>query len=199
VSAAINIADFEQVYREHFTRLCYYALDLVGNMETAQDVVNDAAYNIWQRRDTVHGDKLEGLLFITVRNGCMNVLRHRKVQLAHTQELMRQASEVDDVDALREREQRLVEVQHVIEQMSPRTRYVLEQCYLNDRSYKDVAAVLEITTDGVKKHITKALATLRAHFNVENPRTRKNSSLDSTQKALSVVFITILIQLMLQS
>jgi|GEM_PF-201380 len=192
VREPINITQLEQVYRDNFTRLCYYALDLVGDMDTAQDVVNDAAYGIWQRRDSVYGDKLEGLLFVTVRNNCMNVLRRRKTRQEHADEVARLHDQIEDLDALREQEQRLAEVQEVIGQLPPRTRYVLEQCYLHDRSYKEVAAVLEITTDGVKHHITKALKVLREHFQVQ----AKKSSTSSTQKLMLLVLITILTQLM---
>lgn len=34
--------------------------------------------------------------------------------------------------------------------------------------YRDVAEQLSITTDGVKKHVMKALSTLRQHFHKEN-------------------------------
>ena len=48
--------------------------------------------------------------------------------------------------------------------MPPQRRFVLEQCFFHKKSYREVAAILGITTDGVKRHITTALRNLRDEF-----------------------------------
>ena len=61
---------------------------------------------------------------------------------------------------LEAQEERIAEVNRVIDSMSVKTQRVLQECYFNNRTYKETAAMLGITPDGVKKHITKAF---RAH------------------------------------
>ena len=48
---------------------------------------------------------------------------------------------------------------------SPKTRYILEQCYFHDRRYKDVAEEMNISVNTVKKHIMNALKTFRRELN----------------------------------
>ena len=64
-------------------------------------------------------------------------------------------------------EQRISEVRAEIDKMPPRTRFVLEQCYLEGHTYKEVGEMMDITSDGVKKHIVKAFSMLRTHFKVK--------------------------------
>lgn len=69
----------------------------------------------------------------------------------------------DDGDAdLMLRESRIEAVERELDTLPERTRYVLEQCYYRRRSYRDVADELGISTNGVKKHIVKAMAHLRS-------------------------------------
>ena len=64
-------------------------------------------------------------------------------------------------------EERINEISNVIDEMPCKTRFVIEQCYLEHHSYKEVAEMLDISTNGVKKHIMKALSLLRNHFDIK--------------------------------
>ena len=57
-----------------------------------------------------------------------------------------------------------------IRKMSSRTRYVLYEKYFNDRSYKEIAALLGISVDGVSKILTRAFARLRKICNAKNTK-----------------------------
>jgi RNA polymerase sigma-70 factor (ECF subfamily) len=45
--------------------------------------------------------------------------------------------------------------------LTPQTQLILQECYVNRKKYKEVAEELEISTNTVKKHIVKALKTIR--------------------------------------
>lgn len=65
---------------------------------------------------------------------------------------------------------RITEIGKVIDAMPSKTRFVIEQCYLEQHTYKEVAEMLDITTDGVKKHVVKAFSLLRNHFHIKKQR-----------------------------
>ena len=44
------------------------------------------------------------------------------------------------------------------------TRHILEECYLHEKKYKEVAAELNISISAVRKHIVKALKAIREEF-----------------------------------
>lgn len=59
-------------------------------------------------------------------------------------------------------EERMRVVREYIDQLPPKTKLVLEECYFNKKKYKEVASALDVSTNAVKKHIVKALSLLRA-------------------------------------
>ena len=64
-------------------------------------------------------------------------------------------------------DERLAQLSRAMEKLPDKTRFVLQQCYLEEHTYREVAEMLDITTDGVKKHVVKAFSVLREFFNVK--------------------------------
>ena len=63
------------------------------------------------------------------------------------------------------KEKRIEAIENEIAKMPERTQHILEQCYYNRHTYKEVAEEMGITTEGIKKQIARAMAQLRRHFN----------------------------------
>ena len=68
---------------------------------------------------------------------------------------------VDDID-----EERMRIISHVMGKMSKQTRFAVDQCYMEGKKYAEVAELMGISREGVKKHIVKALKMMREAFNV---------------------------------
>lgn len=58
-----------------------------------------------------------------------------------------------------EDDERLKDINAVIDTLRPKTRLVLQECYINRKSYKELADELEISTSGVKHHTVPASST----------------------------------------
>jgi len=163
----ITLNDFEKVYRDNYMRLFYYAFDILNDSEAAKDAVNEAAYSLWNRHESINPDKANGMLFVTVKNTCLNVLRKKKVRQNYEEYVIATSDKTEDIETLNQKEERIAKIQAELQKMSPRMRFVLEQCYFHNKKYKDVAELLSITTDGVKKHVSRGLAILREQLNVK--------------------------------
>ena len=64
----------------------------------------------------------------------------------------------------KEQDERMMKIQKVLDGMTPHTRHILEECYLHEKKYKEVAAELNISISAVRKHIVKALKAIREEF-----------------------------------
>ena len=84
-------------------------------------------------------------------------------------EYLQEAVEDEEGMTPEEYEERMNNVKQIISELPPRTRFVLEQCYFNNKKYREVAEILDITSSAVKKHIMKALAILRERLSVIKP------------------------------
>lgn len=163
MSSKTSITDFENVYKEYYVRLYRYAFDFVNDIDTSKDIVSEVFSKLWKIYHHIDKSKLANFLYVCVRNESMNYLRKQKGMDKYTQYCQAAFSEEDDnyFDNL---DERLDEIYQVIHTLPPKTQFVLEQCYMHQCTYKEVAAMMGITTDGVKKHITKAFSILRNHF-----------------------------------
>lgn len=158
--------DFEQLFRKHYSQCYFLAFRMAGDEEAARDIVSESFATLWNRRAEVEPSKRLGYLLVSVRNNAVSWIRqHHRVEMVAADALNRLSDDMEGQWLLRE--QRIAAVEEAVLQLPDRTRYVLEQCYYRHRTYADVAAELGISVNGVKKHIVKALATLRQHFNTD--------------------------------
>lgn len=156
--------EFEGVFTENYSRLYYYALSFVNDSETCKDIVNDVFESVWDDYDRLisKGD-IAPYLYSSVKNRCIDYIRRQAIEEKYI-EFHLKGAELHTVYPNNETDDRLERVAEVVKRMPSRTRFILEECFYNKKKYKEVAEVLEITTDGVKKHIVKALKMLREEF-----------------------------------
>ncbi|MCM1094198.1 MAG: sigma-70 family RNA polymerase sigma factor [Lachnospiraceae bacterium] len=155
---------FEVLFRSNYVKLLRYAIYVVGDDELARDAVSDAFVKLWETYDFDDGKAAESFLFVTLRNRCLDILRHISVKNDY---VMRMALLIDDKDEIDidDCDERLHRVKMLIDRLPERTRFVMEQCYIHEKTYKEVARLLDITPSGVKQHIVKGLAFIRKNFN----------------------------------
>lgn len=157
---------FECIFRENYTRLYYFALQFVEDDEAARDIVSEAFWAAWKNRKSIDDARINSYLYVCIKNKSLTYIKKSRNSLPIETTATTLATEENE-EKWKEREERYTEIEQEINNMSSKTRFVLQQCYLEGHTYKEVAAMLHITTDGVKKHITKALAQLRGHFNID--------------------------------
>ena len=66
-----------------------------------------------------------------------------------------------------DKDSRLDTIYKVLEEMPPRTRFIMEQCYFEDKKYVEVAEILGLSRDGIRAQVMKGLEMLRNVFSVK--------------------------------
>ncbi len=162
--------DFESIFKDNYTQLYYFAFDLTGDEEASKDLVSEVFMMLWRRHEDLKDDNIAGYLFVCLRNKCFSYLKEQKGKQEFVDYCRTTFTEEDESywDAL---EDRIHDMDAVVATLPERTRFVLEQCYYHQHTYKEVGDMLGISTNGVKKHIMKAFATLREHYHVRKGKT----------------------------
>lgn len=161
----MTAAEFENLYHRHYASLYLYAGDFIDSEEVCRDIVADVFVWIWNNRINLTLETEEAYLRRSVRNACLTWMRRQEsheryidyFKLCHDLESGDDDS-IDNVDEI------WAEVNDAINRLPERTRMVLKECALNERTYKEVADMLGITPSGVKQHIVKAYSFLREYF-----------------------------------
>ena len=71
----------EKVYKTAFRSLVYYASEITGQPQLAEEVVQDVFLKIWQKRSelSIKGS-FKAYLFQSVHNHALNVIRQQKTR-----------------------------------------------------------------------------------------------------------------------
>ena len=157
---------FEQLYKENYARLYYYAFRFITDEEVCKDIVNDVFEKAWQHFGELKPETAGAYLYAQIRNRCIDHLRHLQVEEQYA-DFYRVITEEDMDTSPDEREERIQRIEALIEQLTDPTKSILKECYYENKKYQEVAEKWGISTSGVKKHIMKALKRLREEFGIK--------------------------------
>ena len=155
-------AAVEQLYAAHYRRLVRLSVLLVGDPETAEEVVQDsfvAMHGRWRSlREPDHG---LAYLRQTVVNRSRSVLRHRGVRARHVPSSSPDLPGADEDVLVNERRTVVLDA---LRALPGRQREVLALRYYLDLSEADIAETLGISRGAVKSHASRGVAALRAQM-----------------------------------
>jgi len=151
---------FHTLFVEMYPKLVRYAAALMTDADEARDIVSDVFERAWQRHATLDDENGHAWLYVAVRNACLNRLKHLQVEREHLEAVI-EATRADMADNYRQHEVLLRRAEEIAHSLPEPTRSILRMCYWDKQTYRQVAEHLGISPDTVKKHISKALRTLR--------------------------------------
>ena len=151
---------FEQLYKRNYRRLFYYALDWVAEEEAARDIVGEVFSNLWETFERWDPYNEDLYLSIAVRNRCISFLRRKAVKDKAMQSYLEERKKLIHWDITLQEEQ-MERVKNVMVGLSDKVKYVIEQHYLEGKSYKELAEQMESSVPMIHKYISKGLAALR--------------------------------------
>lgn len=167
---------FETLFERYRERVYAIAFRVSGNGSDALDIVQESFALLFRKLGSFRGTSLFSTwLFRIVTNCSIDYRRRRKVDRSPT--LISHPSEHHDVadDALGPRDVAAVhevsdQVQAAISCLSPKLRAVLALRYLEEMSYEELAATLEISLGTVKSRLARAHLALEQTVRVRFPQ-----------------------------
>jgi len=136
---------------------------MIDDAEACRDIVGDVFEYVWKNHDKMDMSTVKSYLYMCVRTKCIDYIRRQQVHEQYAQFCLWMTSEVVESDSF-EPGERTKRLRKAIKSLTPRTRHILEECYVRRKKYQEVADELEISTSTVRKHIMKALQVMREEF-----------------------------------
>jgi len=158
---------FSSFFHIHYRPLCYFAAQLVGSHPDAEDIVKDTYVKLWQKHtDFETAQNIKAFLYISVRNACLNFLRHIQVKESSRKELMYLEENKGEELVLNQmiRAELMQEIYTEIEKLPEKRRQVFKLSYLDGLKNDEIAVQMNISIHTVKEHKGKALQFLRMRF-----------------------------------
>ena len=156
----------ELLYKKFYVLLYRYAQTFLDDEDEAKDVVSDVFQRIWESWQQMDEQLINQLdvsatfLYTSVRNRCLDKLRHEKATDHYASFVKATESLVSD-DEIVEFEKRITMLRKAIDQLPAYEQMVLRSVYFQHLSYKETAAQLYMSENMVHKRMTKAFRLLR--------------------------------------
>ena len=101
-------------------------------------------------------------LMVSVRNRCLNLLEHRRVVRQSATLVTADKEVVEDGDDEKPPVDEILD--YVSSGLAPKSQQVIEQHFLQQKKYQEIARDMGISRFAVYKHLTRGISQLRAHF-----------------------------------
>lgn len=164
------LPSFELIYKTYFKRFTRFAETYVGQEDVAEDIVVDSFLSYWKNRENIYPKNIPAYILTTVKNRCLNYLKHLKVRYQAEAKLSEMqlwemhikihTLSVTIPETLLSKELDSL-IHEALQNMPKKTRKIFIMSRYDNRSHKEIAAELEISTKAVEYHIGRAIARLR--------------------------------------
>lgn len=158
-----DVTAFEMVFRTYYQPLCNYAYTFVQDRDAAEEIVQSAFLNVWEKADTlVIHTAIKPYLYAMVRNACLNLIKHERIKQQHADlELAvadRSAESVTHAVMASELEDKIHQAMNKLPQQC---RVVFKLSRFDELKYSEIAAQLDISIKTVENQMGKALRIMR--------------------------------------
>jgi RNA polymerase sigma-70 factor (ECF subfamily) len=133
-------------YQDKVFRLCY---SMLGNRAQAEDAAQESFLRIWKSMERYRGDSALGTwVFSITRNVCLTAISKRAA---------RRSAPIEEAErATPHAPERERDMLRLVAQLPENYRRVIMLFYMEERSYEEVARMLDLPEGTVKTHLHRA-------------------------------------------
>ena len=169
-----DIGAFNQLFERFAKKIFALGMKLTRNEQLANDLIQEALLNVWQKAPLYDMDKgsAKGWIFTLSRNRCFDMLRKQKRQpncisaddIWPLESGAEPAMVHEDIGG---QQFELSLIEGYFDQLSDPQRAVVEQIYIKDRTHEEAAAYLQIPLGTLKSRLRLGVAKLRNLIGVD--------------------------------
>lgn len=159
--------DFKKVFVKYYARIVYFAYQILGDRDEAEDVAQDTFVNFWKTRENVssHEAAVKSYLYLTAKNLCMNQIRHHSVVKEYLSK--NQISAFDDTDIVNaivssEISSRICAA---IETLPAQCREITRMAYVQGLKNQEIADKMQLALNTVRAQKQRAIQLLKGKLN----------------------------------
>ncbi len=173
-----NPTAYAELFKQTFPRMLGYCRLFIHDPEQTNDLVQECFIKLWEKRSSISlTQSVESLLFVMLRNRCLNYLRDKKL---HTTEKKIDAIGENELQHLYQldfigkeektiEEQLIVAIRKSVEKLPEKRKLVFTKAKLEGKKNKEVAEELGISVKAVEKHLHQAREQIRQEMLLKFP------------------------------
>ncbi|MBV5311954.1 MAG: RNA polymerase sigma-70 factor [Prolixibacteraceae bacterium] len=173
-----NSLAYEELFKQTYPRLLGYCSLFIHNQSQANDLVQECFVRLWEKRSTISASQsVESLLFVMLRNRCLNYLRDQKLHVFDKNINLVGENELQHLYQLdfagkeeKTLEEKLIEaIRESVEKLPEKRKLVFVKTKVEGKKNKEVATELNISVKAVEKHLHQAKEQIRKEMLLKFP------------------------------
>ena len=162
---------FEDIYLSYFSKMKYFAKEYVISEEDAENIVQDVFVELWENKEMLNMHmNLIAYLFTTIKNKCLNHLRHKlvvqetasKLQEEYTISLRMNLDSLEAFDNNLFSDQDIEKIiSRALDTLSEKCRTIFIMSKIECKKQKEIAQELNISINTIETQMGIAYKKLR--------------------------------------
>ncbi|WP_297101714.1 RNA polymerase sigma-70 factor [uncultured Draconibacterium sp.] len=152
---------FERLFKLYYAYLCNFAIKIIDNDVAAEEIVQDFFVKFWERRaDLSVESSLKNYLFRSVKNLCLNHIKHNNIKFQHAQKVIAE-SETNSFNNDYIEVDLAADIAKSIEELPEKRREIFRLSREEGLKYREIAEKLNISIKTVEAQMSLAIKSLR--------------------------------------
>jgi len=161
---------FELIFKHYASSLGRYAYRVLEDKDVAEDLVQDVFINVWLNKEKLANvNSFKDYIFILSKNRILNELKKKAknyLKNCTVESIIETIQEDGDIilEWKLEREQIYNQLNSAIEKLPAQQQRIIKLAKIEKKSYQQIAEILNISIETVRKHLFLAYKTLRVNM-----------------------------------
>ena len=157
---------FELLFHFYYPGLVMYSTQFTTDRMEAEEIVQNFFVRFWQRhQQIVPSDSLKNYLFLSVKNGSLNYLKHKKIEEKYIRSMSELANNhlIYEPDVYVETELQ-EKIKNAIDLLPEKCREIFIMSRIRGLKNEEIATELNLSKRTVETQISKALKVMRVEL-----------------------------------
>lgn len=154
---------FDALFRKYYSQLVRYAVTYLHDGSTAEEIVQDVFVKIWEYAPRMDiNTSLAGYLYKSVRNHCLNYLKHEGIKKRYEKEnTVKESVETEIADEKFNINYFRKLLGAAVKELPHKCREIFEMAKFDGLTYEEISEYLEVSVKTVENQMGIALKKLR--------------------------------------
>lgn len=166
-----ELRDFNQLFIDYQSRFIRFANTYIRDTAIAEDFTIEALMYYWENRHKLEPEtNVPAYILTVIKHKCLNYLQHLQIVQDVSENIVSHArwelsTRIATLQVCEPYELFTAEMEAIVtqtlESLSSQTRQIFIMSRYQNKSHKEIAEILNISTKGVEFHVSKAIKALR--------------------------------------